>query len=840
MKLHRLLSNYSLSWYRYNWKTGLLAFIAAALGVAIFSAVKLSSLRLVEGVESSEQALAFGATLQIRAAAGRIDPVIISKIWKVPGVTQIAPRINQLLLGEVRGQTETLELVGLDFFQPYLKVQSVGEKVSDRGLLLDFVKDYRAALLLSTTLPQTDTLSVLIKGQERHLALKSSADFKSLAGLPASANYLLMDIASAQDLLEDYDRIDLLDIYLKEGSNSQSVRADIQSILPVDHNIAELNEVIADQNQLTEAFRLNLEFLSAVSLPVAILTIYSVLSFLSLKRVKDLALLRVLGMTQTQIMKLLLVEALVFGVLTACFGALFGLLLAEALFNKFSMTSQALYGARPGAVYIWNPEFIVTALCTGILVSLLGFILPIQEALKGSLKTGLYAIGQIKKASYLWSIGAGVGLLLLAGLFTTRSFLSLGQAMGLLSPIFIIAGVTVLAPVFMQLVFLLIAPSGSKSATIQLALNHLKLSSSRNFVTIGALGVSFGLVLAISIFLDSFKNSVTTWIKTVTQADLYISAPSAFANKQSSVLPEGVLEWARSHPQAIDYDIVYDRNYQLSGRYFRLTALRFDILKSKKAKLLLAGRFPEFAEFSKTALISEAFQRKFNIQIGDRLPLQLSGQSLDLQVIGVLQDYTNEQGIVYLDHQTIDLSNQAPGGVSVFFKQPSDREKFAQDLLKAFPDTQLVLRSAAELRSFVLQVFDKTFGVTWILQFVALLIALLNLISIVLLMFVERTREFAILKALGAPNALIIKSICVETAILGASGALAAIAQGLLLGASLVLAINPHFFGWTIELRLDIAKVLFLAAIILVVSTLSGFVSRFLISKIDASKLRYA
>src|SRR5690606_7040136 len=110
------------------------------------------------------------------------------------------------------------------------------------------------------------------------------------------------------------------------------------------------------------------------------------------------------------------------------------------------------------------------------------------------------------------------------------------------------------------------------------------------------------------------------------------------------------------------------------------------------------------------------------------------------------------------------------------------------------------VRSSERLRELSLSVFDRTFKITEVLRILAGLVAFLGVLSALLAIELERSRERAVLRALGlAPRAL--RALLVaETGLLGAAAGIAAMPLGIVLAAVLVHVINRRSFGWSMEL----------------------------------------
>ena len=96
-------------------------------------------------------------------------------------------------------------------------------------------------------------------------------------------------------------------------------------------------------------------------------------------------------------------------------------------------------------------------------------------------------------------------------------------------------------------------------------------------------------------------------------------------------------------------------------------------------------------------------------------------------------------------------------------------------------------------------VFDRTFAITWALEAVAILVAMLGAANSLLALVLDRRRELGLLRYLGASTAQIRGMILVEAGFLGILAAILGLALGCALSLLLIFVVNKQSFGWTIQ-----------------------------------------
>ena len=114
----------------------------------------------------------------------------------------------------------------------------------------------------------------------------------------------------------------------------------------------------------------------------------------------------------------------------------------------------------------------------------------------------------------------------------------------------------------------------------------------------------------------------------------------------------------------------------------------------------------------------------------------------------------------------------------------------------------LQIANNRELRGNILDIFDQTFAITYALEIIAVLVAMLGIGNALLAILLQRQREIGILRAVGASRRQIVGISLLEASLLATWGHVVGCFSGLLLALHLVYVINRQFFGWTLQFRL--------------------------------------
>src|ERR1044071_9341168 len=139
--------------------------------------------------------------------------------------------------------------------------------------------------------------------------------------------------------------------------------------------------------------------------------------------------------------------------------------------------------------------------------------------------------------------------------------------------------------------------------------------------------------------------------------------------------------------------------------------------------------------------------------------------------------------------------------VAVYLRETGSREALIEAFRQQFSRSdQFVIYSNQSLRTRIFQIFDQTFAVTYILRTIAVTVAITGIFLALTTLITERSRELAIVRAIGGSAGQIRRLLLWETAMLGVLAGVIGVVSGLCLSLVLTGVINRAFFGWTIQL----------------------------------------
>jgi len=328
--------------------------------------------------------------------------------------------------------------------------------------------------------------------------------------------------------------------------------------------------------------------------------------------------------------------------------------------------------------------------------------------------------------------------------------------------------------------------------------------------------------------VGSFRETVGVWMASSLKADFYLRpAGSAAADQHPTMNPAiaddieklpGVAAVDRFRAYAISYDgMPATLAGGESSRVRDAGATRF--LPGENGRAIL-DKLPT----GDYVVVSEPFANKHKISPGDELQLPIAGGVRTFRVLGIYYDYSTERGFIVLDRKTLlkYLPDPAESNLAVYLQPGADASRVREEVDRVINGRGILVFSNSTLRKAALATFDRTFRITWALEAVAILVAVMGVAGALLAMILDRRREFALLRFLGAAAEQVRKLILCEAGLIGIIANLVGLALGTVLSLILIFVINKQSFGWTIQFHWPAPLLLAVLSGVLLSTILAG------------------
>ena len=755
-------------------RTGL-TILAVALGVAVVVAIDLAGDAATGSFRSSLRTLTGDSDLEIRANGG-IDEKWMADLSALPFDVKFSPVMEaQATIAGVG----SVPLYGLDF-------------LGMDGLVLS-----RA---LAVRLNRPGALTLNVAGRPLTFTVARTVD----AG---TAEFAALDIAAAQQALGRYGKLDRIDVAVGKGEEFASVEQAVRTLLPAGYLI-EKPGARSDENQrMLRAFRWNLRVLSYISLVVGAFLIYNTISVSIVRRRGEIGILRATGASRATVFLLFLTEALLFGIAGGVAGAVLGRLLASGTVQLIAVTINALYTtSRPTPVELTAGEWAL-ALGSGIIAALGSAWAPSREAMRVAPTEAMSRGAHEHHARLRWRRGlvwSGAFAVVALALSQTRA-LDGYPVGGYAAALFCIASAALAAPAVVLLVNRATRAVAGRRVEGLLAGRSLAASLARTSVVVGALATAIAMMASVGIMVGSFRETVSLWLGVQLRADLYAGPAVRSGAGEHPALAAQVPAILAAVPGVAAEDLFHALEFRFRGERATLGAGNAEIVRRYGRLRFLSGEDRDAILQSlpgqDRAIVTEPFANKFGMHVGDRVEIPLGARTVAFTVAGIYYDYSSSQGMVIVDRSTLlrYLPDQPVTNIALYLAPGADAEKVQREMQLRTAGMGVTIAANAELRRLSMQVFDRTFSITWALEAVAIVVAMLGAANSLLALVLDRRRELGLLRYLGASRGQIRGMILAEAAFLGLFATLLGLALGFVLSLLLVFVVNKQSFGWTIQ-----------------------------------------
>jgi putative ABC transport system permease protein len=142
----------------------------------------------------------------------------------------------------------------------------------------------------------------------------------------------------------------------------------------------------------------------------------------------------------------------------------------------------------------------------------------------------------------------------------------------------------------------------------------------------------------------------------------------------------------------------------------------------------------------------------------------------------------------------------------VFVTPGAGLEQVAQRIQQHFRGRYpLYVLTRSKFKERVLELVEQPFAVTYALEVIAIVVALLGVTNALYASILERTRELGVLRAVGATQRQVRRIILLEGGIMGVVGGCSGLVAGICLAVILIFVINRQVFGWTLQMTMPVS-----------------------------------
>uniref|UniRef100_UPI00356676C3 FtsX-like permease family protein n=1 Tax=Paraconexibacter sp. TaxID=2949640 RepID=UPI00356676C3 len=626
----------------------------------------------------------------------------------------------------------------------------------------------------------------------------------------------LMTLPEAQRISGKDGAFDQIDVAAEPGTSPSELRDAVRAAVPARYDVRTGSEEAAEQ---TANIKDELGFLTTallafagISLFVGAFIIFNTFSITVAQRGREFGLLRTLGATRGQVMRSVLTEGFVLGLLGSLVGLALGVLVAKGLKAMF----YAIGFDVPSQGTVLETRTIVVSLVVGVLVTVVASLAPALRATRvtpmAALREGV-ALPETRSSRFVFPasivlVVAGVASLMLVVLgaiddtTTALSFAGAGAAatflgVGLMSPRLVGPIASVVGRPFVGI-------------TGRLARENAVRQPSRTAATAAAMMIGVALVSFASIFAASANKTISGFIDRGLAGQAVIQNQDGYSPFSDEVAARvdavpGVRAVSQFRFVQVDRDGETEYVTAIGARTIT------QVYNAPGGSDVLAG-----LQAGEIAL-SEDYAQDNGLRAGETLTVQTARRPrLDLRIAGTFEDKAELLGDLTVTVETAaqDIGVTRDNYVFAAFDDGADQKAtqraIAAVLEREFPQTEVL--SAQEFKDDQADQVNQLLGLIYALLALAVIVSLFGIVNTLALSITERTRELGMLRAIGTSRKQIKSMIRQESTIIALIGGVLGLGVGVVL--AIVFAQSLEDF----ELSVPVGSLL----VLLVLSALAG------------------
>jgi len=673
-----------------------------------------------------------------------------------------------------------------------------------------------------------DTVRLSGEGPQERFRLVGIAKFGEANSLGGAA-ISLVTRPVAERLLNRHDEFTTIDVAAEPGTTPNQLAAAIRAVLPA--RVATVRTGDEQARADSQDIKDNLSFLrtflfvfAGIALFVGAFLIANTFSITVAQRVREFALLRVIGANRRQVLQAVIGEALLLGLAGSVVGLLAGFVIAPGLKGLFKLLGADL----PSSGTVLETRTIVVSLLIGTLITLASALTPglratrvppmaaLQEA--ASLPRGRSARWRTPLAAVVAL--AGIALVLL-GLFGSAKGGSAAALVGAGAAV-IFVGVGLLASLIVKPLSLAVGLPVERLRGVsgRLARENASRNPRRTASTSAALMIGVAFVAFVTIFAAGLKASIADAVNVglkgqlIVQTSNFQPVPAPASRTLAAVSGIGTVSGLR-FTKAI---VAGKGRPTVTGVDPTTIDDVFHVDWTQGSPATMIALKPG------EAVVAKRWADDKDVRVGQRLALTSpTGAQLTATVTGIYDDKANLLAQVTLPNAVIVRDFNVPGNAFLMATtepglDPKAVRARAQRIMRAaYPSIKVQTEDefVADQKGQV----NRLLALVYVLLALTLLIALFGILNTLFLTIHERTRELGMLRAIGTSRKQVKQMVRWEAVITAQIGAVLGVVLGAIFAVLVTIPLKSE--GFTISIPIiQLLILLVLAALFGVVAAI--------------------
>jgi putative ABC transport system permease protein len=542
----------------------------------------------------------------------------------------------------------------------------------------------------------------------------------------------------------------------------------------------------------TQQFTTVILVFALIALVVACIVIYNTFTILVTQRGRELALLRCVGASRSQVFRSMLLESAITGLVASAAGVLAGVGLGWGLQRIFGGFGAAI----PSGPVVLQPSAVAIAMAAGLVVTVAAAVPPARSATQVApvaALSGQHEQPESRQASWLRlavaAVFAGAGILAtaigLGHVSGTSGFVEIAAGGCLCFAAVLALGPLIVPPAVAFLGWLPGLLAGRLTGPVsRLATTNARRNPHRVAATTAALTIGLTLMTILTVIVSSAQVSTDTQIEKHYPFDYVVQA----GRGDGQIVPPGVLGALKAAPALGVVAPDYFQQDPVNGVKVEVGAIGRAALGVSVKPAMVSGSLA--AVGPGTVGVDSGRLKGLGAHPGGTVSIGTPGGGTEtLRVAAVY----NSAGLAMPDVLMSAGDYQhafAPAGPNMVFINAAPGVAVATSRgavdAAAASDPLLTVATIADYKASLASRVDQILTLFGVLLGLAVLIALLGISNTLSLSVIERTRESALMRALGLTRGQLSRMLLTEALLMAALAIILGTALGVTFGVVMV------------------------------------------------------
>jgi putative ABC transport system permease protein len=242
---------------------------------------------------------------------------------------------------------------------------------------------------------------------------------------------------------------------------------------------------------------------------------------------------------------------------------------------------------------------------------------------------------------------------------------------------------------------------------------------------------------------------------------------------------------------------------------------------------IVAGGRDMFREAAagRGVLVSANLAELQRLREGEMLELATPEGSIQLPIVGIVVDYSDQQGTILIDRTLFQRywQDDSVNFFRVYLDPGANVADVKRQILEKYAGVrQVFVLNNDELRAYILRITGQWFGLTYIQVAIAVLVAILGIVNTLTVSITDRRRELGVLRAVGGLKTQVRRTIWLEALGTGAIGLVLGFALGAVNLYYILEIVRQDVAGMQLEYQFPLTVTLVVAPLILIAAFLAA------------------